>query len=275
MRMMKMNRSLALTLAAFVCALALLPILPGPRAAYGERYMGNTVAYPAEADGLVPLLNAPGPNAVTIALLPGGVLVWLYGETAEPVDGYYKVMMQLKDAEAGTEGYIAEDQLQNTDELQKLFQVAAVTPAPGREEMTFSYAPSYWPGMKKYTQAMDQGDHWPVWEIVQMAGQMLYVSKDQDGGGISVLPSDCTVWAKVVPQGKRFGMVVTPELTRRQTLWQEPGEDSAELGQYYSGVQAEILGEEGTFWKVRLGEKEGYLAKEALREVLAWQGKPE
>lgn len=107
-----------------------------------------------------------------------------------------------------------------------------------------------------------------------MARQKLYVSKDQDGC-ITVLPSDCTVYGQGGAPGRRFGKVITSELTHRQTLWRKPGEDSAELGQYYSGMQAEILGEEGAFWTVLLGEKEGYQTKKALREVLAWEGKPE
>lgn len=274
MQIMKTIRNLALITAALACALVLLPTFPGLNAAHGEVIVGNAVAYPADADGLVPLLDAPRADAGTIAQLPGGVLVWLDGET-EPVDGYYKVVLHLKDAEAGTEGYIAQDELQKTDDLQKLFEIAAVTPLPGRREMTFSYAASYWPGMEEYTQAMDQGEYWPAWEMEQKAGQMLYASKDRDGGGISMLPGNCTVWAKMIPKDKRFGIVVAPEFSRRQILWQEPQEAGTELGQYYSGMQAEILGEEGSFWKVRLGEKEGYLAKEALREVLAWEGKPE
>lgn len=259
------------TMAFLLCALMAGMACVAP--ALAEIYAGDALTYPQDVRDFVPLLEQPSADATVVEYLPGGVLVMLDGGT-EPKDGFYKVVALLLNAEAGLEGYIPADQLQKTGELQQLFTIDRVTPAPGGENIIAYNTEYIWPQTEPMPFALEDTPYWLAWDQKQQSGQTICVCPPETEGFYGALAGECTAYAKQIPEGKRFGLVVNEDMTRRQPLWATPeaqGQGEAPLGEYYSGAQVEILGETGGMYQVRLGTLEGYLAQDGIREVTQWK----
>ncbi len=256
---------------ALTCALT-LTALPLVALAYGDRLSG--IIYPLEAEDRAALLDGPSASANLLAELPSGVLVWP-GEGLDPEkvpEGeYIPVILHLRHAEAGSEGFVESRLVQWVTELQHLFEVAGVTYAPGENSLPV-YSQTIWPGDEPVHRLQREDAFWTVMEAAPQDGQELYVMEhpgDPDSGFFMALASQCTVVAKDIPAGKRYGMVVSEDMTKRVILRDSPRAEGEALAGYYSGTHAEILGEDGDYYQVKILALTGYLPKDGLREVQA------
>ncbi len=96
----------------------------------------------------------------------------------------------------------------------------------------------------------------PGWWHLRVNGQTGYIMAEQQ-----VLQAvDGTYY-----DGFDTAIVNNPNPADRLYLRKDPSEDSASLGKYYNGVTAAILREVDTEWlKVRIGTREGYMARDYL-----------
>ncbi len=223
----------------------------------------RALANPENSRDRVTVLSEPRAGADVIGTLECG---W-YLEVTEQKGDFYKVVFHFPNNDGGTEGYVPVGQVQLVDYLQGLFTLVQAAPLPGKEGIPRFGYPSVPAGEKGVWLPLEGGRTRPVW---RQSGQSLELV--MEGGGYSYAKvSDATLYAQEIPQGKRYGLVISPDTRDRLHLRAAPRKGGESLGKFFSGTQVEILGEEGDWFQVRVGFEEGYMMKEFVREVKEWK----
>lgn len=224
----------------------------------------RAIVNPEDTHGTVPLLETASASANALALLPCGLLVNLEGQEGK----YYRVFTYLLNQDGGTEGYVEKSRVQLINHLQTLFTPDYAGMAPGQSTITLLGTECIWPDSQSVQEVLTEPKG-----IYFLAGQAALVWAGAEYSGYQCMPiRETQLYVKDIPEGKRFGYVVSSGLQSRLHLREKPTKSGKSLGKFFSGTQVEILGEEGDFFEVRVGFQEGYMMKEFVREVKEWTG---
>ncbi|MEA5016377.1 MAG: leucine-rich repeat protein [Candidatus Limiplasma sp.] len=218
---------------------------------------------PENSREAVTVLSEPRAGAAAAGVLECG---WFLEVTGQKGD-FYEVSFHFPGQDGGSGGYLPVEKVQMVNYLQGLFQPIRAAALPGKEGIPrFGFA-SVPAGEKGWMLPLKPGETCIVW---RQTGQSLELA--MEGGGFSCAKvSDVALYAREVPQGKRFGVVISPDTRDRLHLRDAPRKGGQSLGKFFSGTQVEILGEEGDWYQVRVGFEEGYMMKEFIREVKEWK----
>jgi hypothetical protein len=223
----------------------------------------KALANPENSKERVEILTMPKASAVS----KGSVECGWYLDVMEQAGAFYKVSLHFPGMDGGEEGYVPVAQVQMVDYLQGLFEPVRVMALPGRDSVPgFGYE-SVPAGEKGKPIPLPQGHSLAV---TKQSGQTFWAEMDS-GGYLLVKVSDVTLFAREIPQGKRYGVVISGDTRDRLHLRNRPSKAGESLGKFFSGTQVDILGEEGNWYKVRVGFDEGYMMKEFVREVKEWK----
>lgn len=93
-----------------------------------------------------------------------------------------------------------------------------------------------------------------------------YTKDDKYRSGYIFL-ADIQLAREYTGDAHQYGIVTASAPQNRVNLRQQPSTGSKRLGRYFTGTQLEILGEQKGFYRVRIQNQEGYIAKEYVRIV--------
>lgn len=103
-------------------------------------------------------------------------------------------------------------------------------------------------------------------EVLDVVGPWYYVRTNEV---CAYLPANnAQVSREDTGDGRRYGVVVNPQLTDRLNLREKASTKSAALDKLFTGVQVEILSEEGEWFRVSAGGKTGYVLQQFVSEVV-------
>jgi len=228
---------------------------------YTRRY-GDVWAIlsPENARDWVSVLESPNRKAGVTARYASGATVRIVGQEGN----FYRIQAEELQKETSVFGYVPMEQVQFSGPLQGLFmpvearlragiQVVKVHggiwAAPADEEIKL---PIYTDGRVRIDEQLGQ------WYRLWNGAYYSYVPTNQ-----------WVVYAREIPEGKTYGLVVNDDARDRLHLRDRPSRSGVSLGKFYSGTQVDILGEEGDWYQVRVGWQEGYMMKDYIQLVTA------
>lgn len=223
----------------------------------------KALANPENSRQHVEILAEPKAGAAS----KGSVECGWYLEIVEQIGAYYKVVLHIPGRDGSDEGYVPVEQVQVVDYLQGLFEPLRVMAATGRDSIPSFSMESVSAGDKGIPFTLIPGQSL---EVVGQSGQMLCINEGRWNYAFMRV-NDVALFARDVPQGRHYGMVISSDTRDRLHLRNQPSKAGKSLGKFFSGTHVEILGEEGGWYKVRVGFDEGYMMKEFVREVKEWQ----
>ena len=226
---------------------------------YDSRPFG--IISPENAGDMVAVYAEPSAKANVLLRTPGSSVVQVVGQQA----GFYQVTATRESTNIGevVGGYVAVESIQICGPLQALFQPVSGIAGEWAKQTERYGDPRLWPKGQPSTWLIPPGK---AVKLEKALGPW-YFAGDFSWGHYFIPANQLKVYAKEIPEGKTYGVVVNGDLRDRLHLRNKPSRGGESLGKFFSGTQVEILGEEGDWYHVRVGWQEGYMMKEFVRLV--------
>ncbi len=247
-------------------ALGMFPGEDNPAPAQPPSTYSKTQVYgvlnPENARDTVPVLRDLASQEV-LARFPCGGLVMVERQEG----AYYKVFLEQFGNEARVDGYVEKRLVQVFNSYCGLFQPSYFMLRKGLKQAPLyanTYADSRVTGEERQVRAGEKMlalEEWP------QQGQWFQVITEGYADWGYLWAGQVTAFAKDIPPGKTYGVVIADDARDRLHLREAPRQGGQSLGKFFSGAQVDILEDAGDWYRVRVGIQEGYMMKKFIEVV--------